>query len=220
MLKRVEAFVGEYASGKSEIAVNRALALRDGGQQVTLVDLDLVEPTYTLRPLKRCLESQGIDVIAWETEETMGLGEAGMQLHPAVKGIMQRSGCLVCDVGYGVFGSEVLGLVEGLLECPQLAVYLVVNACRPMTRNVSLIVEEAERFKPLHGLINNTHLGQETTPALVQEGARVVQAAAVQLRLPVIASAALAEIVARIGERDICDNPVWPLQRYLHQAFW
>lgn len=220
MLKRVEVFVGEYASGKSEIAVNRALALLRSGQQVTLVDLDLVEPTYTLRPLKRCLESQGIDVIAWETEETLGLGEAGMQLHPAVKGIMQRSGYLVCDVGYGVFGSEVLALVEGLLEYPQLAVYLVVNTCRPMTRNVSLIVEEAQRFKPLHGLLNNTHLGQETTPMLVQEGARVVQAAAAQLQLPVIASAALVEIAAQLGERDICGNPVWPLQRYLHLAFW
>lgn len=220
MLQRIEAFVGEYASGKSEVAVNRALALRGNGWPVTLVDLDLVEPTYTLRPLKRQLENEGLDVIAWETEETWGLGEAGMQLHPAVKGIMQRSGYVVCDVGYGVYGSEMLALVEGLLTCPQLVVYLVVNTCRPMTHTVPLIVEEARRYHPLHGLLNNTHLGPETTPALVQVGAQVVQAAAEQLQLPVVASAALAEITVQIGERDICGNPVWPLQRYLHLAFW
>ncbi len=220
MLTRVEAFVGEYAAGKSEVAVNRALALRRTGQPVTLVDFDLVEPTYTLRPLKRQLQNQGIDVIAWETEQTMGLGEAGMQLHPEVKGILGRSGYVVCDVGYGVFGSQVLSLVEGLLTSPQLVVYLVVNICRPLTQNVALIVEEGLRFEPLHGLINNTHLGQETTPALVQEGAQVVQAAADRLQLPVVATAALAPIAEQIGEQDCCGNPVWPLKHHMHLAFW
>lgn len=220
MLERIEAFVGEYAAGKSEVAVNRALALRRRGQQVTLVDLDLVEPTFTLRPLKRQLERQGVDVIAWETEQTFGLGEAGMQLHPDVKGVMGRSGYLVCDVGYGVFGSQVLSLVEGLSACPQLAVYLVVNIARPMTRNARLIVEEAQRFTPLHGLLNNTHLGAESTAALVQEGAKVVQVAADELKLPVVASAALTEIAEQIGDRDVCGNPMWPLQRHLHLAFW
>ena len=58
--KRVlEAYIGEYASGKSENAVNRALELAHLGRKVTLVDLDLVEPCYTLRPLKRKLEEEG-----------------------------------------------------------------------------------------------------------------------------------------------------------------
>lgn len=212
--------MGEYAAGKSEIAINRALALRREGGPVTLMDLDLVEPTYTLRPLKGQLQSMGIDVIAWETDQTMGLGEAGMQLHPLVKGVMQRSGYLVCDVGYGVYGSEVLGLVDGLLDFPHLAVYLVVNICRPMTRDVELIVAEAQRFNPLHGLVNNTHLGTETTAELVQHGAQVVNAAAQRLGLPVIASAALAPIAEQMGERDICGNRVWPLRRHMHLAFW
>ena len=48
----IEAYVGEYASGKSENAVNRALAIRGQGLSVTLVDLDTVEPCYTMRPIK------------------------------------------------------------------------------------------------------------------------------------------------------------------------
>ena len=70
----VEAYIGEYASGKSENAVNRAVALKKAGHDVTLVDLDLVEPVYTLRPLKAMLTDMGINVIAWTTEETLGLG--------------------------------------------------------------------------------------------------------------------------------------------------
>jgi hypothetical protein len=220
MVERVEAFVGEYAAGKSEVAINRALALRQQGKQVTLVDLDLVEPTFTLRPLKHQLEGQGLNVIAWETAQTFGLGEAGMQLHPQARSAMLRTGHLVCDVGYGVFGSEVLNLVEGALACPHLGVYLVVNTTRPMTSSVDLILEEAKLFNPLHGLLNNTHLGAETTVELVQRGAQIVQVAANELNLPVIATPALAEIAQQMDGYDVCGNPVWPLRRYLQTAFW
>ena len=61
MVERMEAYVGEYAAGKSEVAVNRALQLLEQGKQVTLLDLDLVEPTFTLRPLKRDLEQMGLE---------------------------------------------------------------------------------------------------------------------------------------------------------------
>jgi len=221
VLRRVEAFVGEHAAGKSEIAITRALALRQEGLPVALVDLDLVEPTYTLRPLQGRLREEGLDVIAWETKQTLGLGEAGMQLHPQVKGVLLRhSGYVVCDVGYGVYGSEVLALVEGLLDFPRLSVYLVVNTCRPLTRDEEQIVVEAQRFRPLHGLINNTHLGAETTVELVQQGARVVQAAAQRLHLPVVATAALVEVAEQMGKWDVCGNPVWPLKRYMPLAFW
>ena len=43
-IPHIEAYVGEYASGKSENAVNRAVALHRQGRPVTLVDLDTVEP--------------------------------------------------------------------------------------------------------------------------------------------------------------------------------
>ena len=68
----IEAYVGEYASGKSENAVNRAVALHRQGRQVTLVDLDTVEPCYTLRPIKKELEELGLTVVAWETRDTVG----------------------------------------------------------------------------------------------------------------------------------------------------
>src|SRR5690606_12288002 len=81
MVARVlEAYVGEYASGKSENAINRGCQLARSGRRVRLVDLDLVEPFYTLRPLKRRLEREGLEVLAWETSELVGLGEAAIPL--------------------------------------------------------------------------------------------------------------------------------------------
>jgi len=81
----VEAYVGEYAAGKSENALNRAIGLAGQDRMVTLVDLDLVEPFYTLRPLQKALSRLGVEVIAWKTEETLGLGEAGTVIKPAAR---------------------------------------------------------------------------------------------------------------------------------------
>lgn len=220
MADLIEAYVGEYASGKSEVAVNRSLLLHSQGHAVTLVDLDLVEPTYTLRPLKRRLVGMGLRVIAWETGETTGLGEAGMVLHPEVRSVLRHQGSVVLDVGYGVYGSEVLNLVEGALQHPALRIYLVVNLSRPMTGSVRDVVNEARRFQHLDGVVNNTHLGQETTPQLVQQSALLVGEAAKELHLPVVATTAIAEVARLIGQRDIAGNPVWNIHRYLPDAFW
>ena len=59
MKRVVEVFTGAYASGKSEISINRAIELAKSPQPLTLVDLDTVEPAYTLRPLKKELENFG-----------------------------------------------------------------------------------------------------------------------------------------------------------------
>ncbi|MEG1501303.1 MAG: hypothetical protein RR396_05035, partial [Clostridiales bacterium] len=71
-MRIVEAYLGEYASGKSENAVARSLELAKMGREVTLVDLDMVEPCYTLRSLQKSLKEQGVHVLAWSTENTFG----------------------------------------------------------------------------------------------------------------------------------------------------
>ncbi len=217
----VEAFVGEYASGKSENAVNRALALHEQGHRpLTLVDLDVDEPTYTLRPIKAQLEQAGLNVVAWETRQTQGLGEAGSTIHPDVKWSLRKDGHLVYDVGYGVYGSRTLNLVEEIWECAELRVYMVINLSRPMTSSVDRIVDEVRGFGRVDALINNTHLGDETTVDLIYKGADAVAKAAQIIGIPVVATAAVAELAAKLRTDDRLPHPIWPLRRFMPQAFW
>ncbi|MDP3051170.1 MAG: hypothetical protein Q8N20_07485, partial [Eubacteriales bacterium] len=137
----VEAYTGEYASGKSEVAVNRALELVGFGREVTLVDLDVVEPCYALRPIKKELTAKGLHVVAWETRDTVGLGEAGTILKAEARWALRRSGDIIFDIGYGVEGARTLNLIEGVDEEPSLVVLAVVNTSRPMTGSVRDIVE-------------------------------------------------------------------------------
>jgi hypothetical protein len=216
----VEAYVGEYASGKSEIAVNRALALSSTGRRVTLVDLDIVEPCYTLRPIKKDLMARGIDVLAWETRNMVGLGETGTVLRAENRWALKRPGDVILDIGYGVGGSRTLNLLEGAKDDPDLKVVAVINISRPMTGTVKNIARYVGELGGVDQLVNNTHLGEETTAETVQEGARVVAGAARLLGLPVLATAAVEEVAAIIGDRDCMGNQVWPIKRYMPRTLW
>ncbi|SHF11443.1 hypothetical protein SAMN02745133_01852 [Desulforamulus putei DSM 12395] len=216
----VEAYVGEYASGKSEVAVNRALELARAGRKVNLVDLDIVEPCYTLRPIKKELEETGMTVLAWETRDTVGLGEAGNIIKPECRWALYREGDVILDIGYGVEGAKTLNLLEGVEETPELQVLAVINAKRPMTSTVEEILDYIKELGPVHGLINNTHLGDETTPDIVQEGARVVSEVSNILGIPVVATTADQKVTKQIGPQDCMGNTVRPLVRYMPRTFW
>ncbi len=205
----IEAYIGEYASGKSENAVNRAIELCRAGQLVTLADLDTVEPCYTIRPIKKELQAMGIDVVAWETRDTVGLGEAGNVISGAMRWVLRRQENVIMDIGYGVHGAAIFNLVEGAMENPFLKIIAVVNMSRPFTSTVENIVEYIETLGRVDALLE-----------LVQKGAQGVAEAARLLKMPVVATSAVTEIAQEIGDYDIMGNPVRQLQRFMPKTFW
>lgn len=216
----VEAYVGEYASGKSENAVNRAIELCRKGLPVTLVDLDTVEPVYTIRPIKRELEAMDITVVAWETRDTVGLGEAGNVIKGSMRWVLRRSGNIIMDVGYGVHGARIFNLIEGAYENPHLKIIAVINMSRPFTATVDRIVDYVSTLGRVDALLNNTHMAEETTVEIVQNGARGIAEAGRILGLPLIATAAVKEIAEQIGPCDSVGSPVRALERIMPKTFW
>lgn len=220
MERIVEAYIGEYASGKSENAVNRSLELKSKGRKVTLVDLDLVEPVYTLRPLKRELTEAGINVIAWETQETVGLGEAGSILHPNMRWALRNEGDVILDIGYGARGSSILNLLVGVEKEKDFKVLLVVNTLRPMTDTEEKIIEYFYEAGPAHGLIANTHMGEDTTLEQILSGFDMVKNVSGKLGVPV-AALSVDETFAPHFPRGSWESvPVRILKRYLPKGFW
>lgn len=202
------------------MALNRALNLLETGHKnVTLVDLDLVEPFYTLRPIKKELEDKGLTVLAWETKNTMGLGEAGSLLKPEMRWALKREGSVIFDVGYGVEGAKKIRLVESAEESG-LQIYVVTNIARPVTGDVDNIVEYVNSLGPVNGLINNSHLGDDTDVEIIQEGARVIGEAAKILGLPVICTTADIKLAPELGKKDVMGNPVFYLKRHMNRSFW
>ena len=217
----IEAYVGEYASGKSENAVNRAIELNRQGLPVTLADLDTVEPCYTLRPIKLELESMGIDVVAWETKDTIGLGEAGNVIQPSMRWVLRRKPNVIMDIGYGVHGAQIFNLIEDALENPYLKIIAVINMSRPMTSTIDEILKYVAELGRVDALLNNTHMAEETTAEIVQKGAKgVYEAAKILNKIPMVATAAVTNIAEQIGAWDAVGCPVRKLERLMPKTFW
>ncbi|NLU49884.1 MAG: hypothetical protein GXX09_05665 [Syntrophomonadaceae bacterium] len=220
MKRIVEAYIGEYASGKSENAINRALELKQAGFEVTLVDLDTVEPFYTLRPLKAWLEDRGITVVGWGPKDSFGLGEAGGLVKPAARWVLRREGAVILDIGYGVYGAKTLNLLEGADRDPDLQVLAVINTARPMTATKEDIVEYVSNLGRVDGLVSNSHLGSETTVDFIVEGHRVIMEAAAELGIPVVCVAVEDSLRDEALQADFSGVSVRFINRYMPGAMW
>jgi len=215
----VEAYIGEYASGKSEMSINRALELRKQGRRVTLVDLDTVEPFYTLRPIKEMLESMSLNIIGFSREDSFGLGETGAMLNPQARWALMNEGDVILDIGYGVYGAKTLNLVEGVDETPEFRVLAVLNASRPMTNSTERIKEYINELGRVDGIVANTHMGDETTPAIIEAGNALIMEAALELQIPII-YIAIDEKYQNSIPTEQFNLPVKYIHRYMPAAIW
>lgn len=219
MERVLEAYVGEYASGKSEIAINRALELQTQGRIVNLVDLDTVEPFYTLRSLKPLLEEKGLQVISFTQQDAFGLGETGAMLNPRARWALRYSGDVILDVGYGVYGARTLNLVEGAYESQELRVIAVVNYSRPMTGTRDRIREYVLDLGRVDAIVANTHLGDDTTVEIMNQGNSEIMHVARELGIPIDFIVADERLKGSI-EVDMSGIPVKFIHRFMPAAMW
>jgi hypothetical protein len=225
MTRTVEVYAGAYASGKSETAINRARQFAIQHKEITLVDLDTVEPAYTLRPLAGELEQNGINVIT--QLEYFGLGEAGNYITPTQMNCLSKDGDIIIDVGYGASGLDILEIVTNIEKEQNLKIYLVINTAKFETSSVENILEyyefskgtEKRAWKKFSGIVSNTHLGDETTKEDVIRGYELTKKAAAKIGIPIFAIGVDEKLIADFD--FTYDNvDVWIYKRFMPRAFW
>lgn len=225
MSRTVEVYCGAYASGKSETAINRARQFAIQHKKITLVDLDTVEPAYTLRPLAGELEKNGIDVIA--QLDYFGLGEAGSYITPAQQNCLSVQGDVIIDVGYGASGLDILDIINNIEFEKNMQIFLVLNTAKFETSNVENILEYFEfskgltprPWKKFAGIISNTHFGDETTKEDVIRGYELTKKAAKILNVPIRAIGVDEKLVSEF-DFTYDDVDVWIYKRFMPKAFW
>ena len=225
MARTVEVYAGAYASGKSETALNRARYLVEQGKQITLVDLDSVEPAYTLRPIAKELETLGIHVVT--KHDNYGLGEAASYVTSAKVNCLKNEGDIIIDVGYGAGGLDILDIINDIGEVENLCIFLVVNTAKFETSTVENIIEyvnfsegiEKRPWKKFCGMISNTHFGDETTKEDIINGYEKLKKAAVQLDIP-IRAIGVPQNLAKDFESNYDGTEGWIYNRMMPKAFW
>lgn len=223
MTRVIEIYAGAYASGKSETALNRARQYALQQKPITLVDLDTVEPAYTLRPIANDLRQMGINVIT--QPDNFGLGEAASYVTPAQVNFLSNEGDIIVDVGYGAGGLDILDIVNNIDKETNLKAYLVVNTAKFETSTVDNIIEYvdfargSERKYDFSGMISNTHFGDETTKEDVINGYNKLKIASEKVNIPIRAIGVDEKLTQNFGlTYDGID--VWIYKRMMPKAFW
>jgi len=219
--RRITVLVGSFGSGKTEIALNGALALAAAGGPVTLADLDVVKPYFRSRAARAILDEAGIRLLAPAGE----VAHADLPIVvPQVRAALRDPSCrVVVDAGGDDVGARVLGSLSDVLPVADAHVLVVLNFRRPATPDAEKAaamvrkIEAAARVK-VTGLVSNTHLMRETTPRVVLEGHQLAVEAAEDLGIPVIAVTATSDVAADLaGEELGC--PLVVLQRIVLPPF-
>ncbi len=219
--RRVTVYVGHFGSGKTEIALNRALDLAGAGSQVTLADLDVVKPYFRTRSAKAILEDAGVELLAPE----------GANIHadlpiivPQIRSRLRESRReLIMDVGGDDVGARVLGSLADVIPLAETDCLLVLNFRRPSTpdaESAAAMVRQIEAVGrvPVTGLVSNTHLMGETSLEVVLEGHRLARETARAVGVPVVAVTVVNEL-AQLVEAEDLGCPVIALRRIVMPPF-
>lgn len=166
-------FLGEAGCGKSELAMNLALALAaEGRKPVHFFDLDMTKPLFRSRDAAAVLTAGGVTVHFQEQfyDAPTQVGGPGVLLR-------DRSCYTVLDVGGDYMGASAVGGYAPLLRGGDTGVYYVVNPYRPWSMDLehidgvlSQVLGAAHLSVTELEFVGNPNLGIHTCAEEVQRG--------------------------------------------------
>lgn len=211
------AVVGSYGSGKTEVSVNLAIRGKSRGLDVSIADLDLVNPYFRTREARHVLSGLGIEVIV-PPEKYL---QADLPiLTPSIAGMIRRPRQLtLLDVGGNDVDARVLGALADSIGSARVQVLQIVNPFRPRSSTMEEClsmrdgIERASRMA-ISGIIGNAHLIEETTVEDIYRGYGFVQALSEVSGLPLECVTVAEELLGRLDKGNF-SCPLLPIKRQL-----
>ena len=166
-------FLGESGSGKSEIAINFSLLLREKrGGTIHFFDMDMTKPLFRSRDIRDLLSKEDI----WFHYEEQ-FADAPTMVGGVRACLKDPDSCVIMDVGGDYIGARAIGEYEGWLNRDNTVVYYVVNTYRPWSydmeqidRTLGEILSISHiRLDQIH-IIANPNVGPDTKTEEVLEG--------------------------------------------------
>ena len=200
--KRLTLFAGHYGSGKTNIAVNYALALAGEGKPVCIADLDIVNPYFRTADSAKELEAAGVTLISPQfANSNVDLPALPAQSYRLVQ---DKNSYGVMDIGGDDRGAYALGrYVPAMKEEGNYRMVFVANCYRPLTRTPQEALEVMREIEAACGLrftdlINNSNLGPETDARTVLDSVDYVNQLSALSGLPVWLTTAEATVARQL----------------------
>ena len=197
-MKRITLFCGHYGSGKTNIALNYALRLKQDGGAVTVADLDIVNPYFRTKDSRAELESAGIRLICSDYANTnLDIPALPPDLYSITDDKTHR---VILDIGGDDRGALVLGrIAPAILEEDSYEMLLVINRYRPLTPDAPSTVEVMREIETaggirFTGLVNNSNLGEATDAETVLSSVAYAEEVSRLSGLPVVMTSVKKEL--------------------------
>ena len=225
-MKKVYVLIGNYGSGKTELALNFAINAAAEGGRTELLDLDMVNTYFRLTEHGKMTEMKEIRLVS-PNYACSGIETLSLPAEVASAFDMDWD-TVVFDVGGDAVGSTALGryhqdFVD--LEPGSLEVLNVVNIRRPLAGTAEKIIHLQEEMQihsrlKITGMINNTNLAQMTTPAELRDGYEMIKQVSEITGVPVLYTSGRKEMLdiflAEGHDPKYIGTPM-PIDTYMHR---
>lgn len=189
-MKKIYVLIGNYGSGKSELALNFAFKAAETGK-TELIDLDMVNTYFRLTERGKMVSQKEIRLVS-PNFACSGIETLSLPAEVASAFALDWD-TVVFDVGGDAVGSTALGRYhEDFMELgpDQLEVLNVVNIRRPLAGTVEKIIKLQQEMQvhsrlKITGMINNTNLAQMTGPDELRDGYEVLREVSEKTGVPV-----------------------------------
>ena len=201
--KRITLFAGHYGSGKTNIAVNYALYLKQAGKDVVIADLDIVNPYFRTRDSINELTQAGVRLISSEfASSNVDLPALPQDVYSILD---NRDESAIMDIGGDDRGAYALGrYADSIKDENDYEMLFVFNKFRPLTPTAEEALEIMREIEVackinFTAIVNNSNLGELTTPEDVLSSVSETQRLSEISGLPVKMTAVRADLVNNLN---------------------
>lgn len=227
-MKNFIVLIGNYGSGKTEIAINLAVKSAAEGKRTLVVDLDKVNDYFRMSDKVSLLEDRNINVVS---PTFAGLGATPSSMSAAVASAFADDWDLVVfDVGGDSAGALSLGRYSSDFEAQStgsVCVYDIVNVFRPMSESPDRILklrDDMESFAKLKvtAFVNNSNLLTFASASDIRQGYEVLRKTSDISGIPVALTTGKKECIEEFlsGTPDMkYVGEALALETYMHRSW-
>ncbi len=180
-MKQMKVLIGNYGSGKTELALNFAFRAAERGERTELLDLDMVNTYFRLTERGRMTRMQEIRLVS-PNFACSGIETLSLPAEVASAFAMDWD-TVIFDVGGDAVGATAVGRYHQdfmELEPGALEVLNVVNTRRPLAGTVEKVLHLQEEMQihsrlKITGMINNTNLATATGVEELRHGYEILK---------------------------------------------
>lgn len=221
-LERNVIILGEAGSGKTEIAISLALAIKEQvSEDVFFLDMDQTKPMFRARDAKNIMRERGI-IFPIQAQ----FMDAPVVPHGVVTLLRDSGSYLLMDVGGNQMGAVCMGQFADVIKETESLIYYVINPYRAFSNSVEHIKMTMEQTLGLSGLdgnihiISNPYIGPETDWDDVLEGNDILEKMLEKMGLRVEAVAIQSSLWDKCSVKPVgCWIPVYGCMHHVHDCY-